>query len=123
MDTRESGGLWEGRPILCKQEVMLVKGVLFVRGMLTLFPDELLFEPLRGIDKLAGAQKLSFAVADIAEVEGDRQELSVVVKRKEVEFRGRGAGYVLDRLDVLLQHRQGIVSEDSLFVEDERVLV
>ena len=91
MDTRESGGRWEGRPILCKQEVMLVKGVLFVRGMLTLFSDELLFEPIRGIDKLAGAQELRFAVADMSEVEGDRQELSIVVKRKEVEFRGRGA--------------------------------
>jgi|GEM_PF-6235964 len=123
MDTRESGGRWEGRPILCKQEVMLVKGVLFVRGMLTLFSDELLFEPIRGIDKLAGAQDLRFAVADLSEVEGDRQELSIVVQRKEVEFRGRGAGYVLDRLDVLLQHRQGIVAEGALFEEDERVLV
>jgi len=123
MSVRGGGEQWEGRPTLCKQEVMLVKGVLFVRGQLTLFADELLFEPIRGIDKLVGAQELSFAIADLEEVEGDRQELTFVVDRKEVEFRGRGAGYVLDRLDVLMQHREGLLPQGALFEEDERVLV
>jgi len=102
---------------------MLVKGVLFVRGKLTLFEDELLFEPIRGIDKLVGAEEMRFAVADLKEVEGDAQELMFVADCKGVEFRGRGAGYVLDRLDVLMQHREGLVPQDALFEEDERVLV
>ncbi len=123
MGSGASGERWEGRPILCKQEVMLVKGLLFVRGKLTLFEDELLFEPIRGIDKLVGAQEMRIPVADLTEVEGDNQELVFVVGRKEVEFRGRGAGYVLDRLDVLMQHHAGLVPQDALFEEDERVLV
>ena len=57
MVIRDSGELWDGQPVLCQQEVMLVKGVLFVRGVLTLTSEELSFCPIRVIDKLAGAQE------------------------------------------------------------------
>jgi hypothetical protein len=123
MVIRDSGELWDGQPILCQQEAMLVKGVLFVRGMLTLTSEELSFCPIRVIDKLAGAQDLRFGVAHIEETEGDAQELIVVVEGKDTEFRGRGAGYVLERLDTLLQHRQGIEIGNPRFEKDERILV
>ncbi len=123
MVIRDSGELWDGQPVLSQQEVMLVKGLVFVRGVLTLTAEELSFNPIRIIDKLAGAQDMSFPIANIVEVEGDSQELLVTVQGTEVEFRGRGAGYVLERLDVLLQRHQGIEPGKPRFEKEERVLV
>ncbi|MBJ95912.1 MAG: hypothetical protein CMP23_15730 [Rickettsiales bacterium] len=123
MMSADVGELWEGRPVLARQEVMLVRGVLFIRGTLTLFSDEMQFEPIRGIDRLAGAQELRFQVEDVEDVEGDSQELTFAALGKEFEFRGRGAGFILARLDALLQQRAGVASAGAPFAEDEQVLV
>ena len=116
-------GPWSGRDYLIEQDAMLVKGVLYVRGVLRLTTDELRFEPIRFIDKLAGANDLSMPVAELSRLAGGSQQLLVEYKGQEVLFRGRGAGHVRARLRALHPELDPSDRKDPGFDGSERVLV
>ncbi|HCP45855.1 MAG TPA: hypothetical protein DIU15_07425 [Deltaproteobacteria bacterium] len=116
-------GPWAGRDYLIEQDAMLVKGVLYVRGVLRLTPDELRFEPIRFIDKLAGANDLAIPLAELSALDGGSQQLLVVHKGQQLLFRGRGAGHVRARLRALLPGLDPSDREDPSFDDGEKVLV
>jgi len=88
-----------GRPILSQQKMTLVgRMAWFVRGVLTLTGERLSFRPTGTIDRLAGAQDLEFSIDEIEATGGAGKELFIVIGGKKSEFRGRGAGDILEQL-------------------------